>query len=395
MSVDKLNPLRHWLPVVAFILALVALLAVYGTHNTRHRPAADASPSLTDLLGADDDGADYTSADGPRTFAFPADHGPHPRFKHEWWYFTGNLVDANGRRFGYQATFFRIALTPKAVPRQSHWGADQLYMVHFAVTDPVSEAFHAFERFERGALGLAGAQVRPFRVWTDDWRVESVGVDTFPARLRAAAGDVKIDLTLAQGKPVVLEGDNGLSRKGDGPGEASYYYSLTRMPTQGTVEIDHRRFKVRGASWMDREWASSTLAANQAGWDWFALQLSDDRELMYYRLRDKDGGSDPHSAGTLVAPDDRVLRLGPADVTLSVVDTWRSPHSGARYPARWRVAVPGQDLSLRITPLLADQELNFSVTYWEGAVKVSGVVQGHPVSGAGYLEMTGYAGRRQ
>lgn len=335
--------------------------------------------------------AGYARAMGPRPFHFPADHGPHPRFKQEWWYFTGNLSDEKGRRFGYELTFFRIALRPMPTDRDSAWAMNQLYMAHFAVTDVAGKAFHAFERLERGALGLAGARAQPFRVWLDDWTARAVRAgQTFPLALHASQGGAAVDLTLARGKPIVPEGDRGLSRKGAGPGNASYYYSLTRMPTRGRITAGGRTFHVRGASWMDREWSTSALTKEQAGWDWFALQLSDGRDLMFYRLRNKDGSVDPYSGGTLVGRDGKPRHLASRDVVLTPVGRWRSPRSGIRYPARWRLRVPGEDLSLTVTPLLADQELNVSVTYWEGAVRIRGRSRDGPIAGRGYVEMTGY-----
>jgi len=371
-----------------------AFLALFGIQPPTDTQNAAHSEAVTDILDADNNSAGYAHADGPRTFTFPADHGPHPRFKHEWWYFTGNVDDSAGHRFGYQLTFFRIALSPRPRPGRSAWGTNQLYMAHFALTDVAGDAFHAFQRFQRGALGLAGAEARPFHVWADDWSVAAVTPGaTFPVHLHAARDGFEVDLVLQRGKPVVLQGDRGLSRKSSAPGNASYYYSLTRMPTRGVVRLKDHTFHVQGASWMDREWSTSALARDQTGWDWFALQLSDDTELMYYRLRNNMGGIDPHSSGTLVFPDGRSRHLSGSELKITVLNWWKSPHSGARYPETWRVEVPGQDLSLHITPLLTDQELNLAVTYWEGAVKIAGSSHGSPVTGSGYVEMTGYTDR--
>ena len=182
-------------------------------------------------------------------------------------------------------------------------------MGHFALTDVADNRHYHFERFSRGALGLAGAQATPFRVWLEDWALTGAEADLFPLRLRAREGDIALDLTLDAGKPVVLQGDRGLSQKSAEAGNASYYYSHTRMPTQGTVSIGGRNFTVSGASWLDREWSTSALGPDQSGWDWFALQLDDGRELMFYRLRRKDGGMDSFSTGTLVEADGQTRRL--------------------------------------------------------------------------------------
>ncbi|HEX5758698.1 MAG TPA: lipocalin-like domain-containing protein, partial [Thermoanaerobaculia bacterium] len=329
----------------------------------------------------------------PRPFAFPADHGSHPAFRTEWWYFTGNLGAGGGRRFGYQLTFFRNALAPRAPARASRWAARDLWLAHFAVTDGGGGRFHAFERFRRGALGLAGARPAPFRVWLDRWQAAGPAANPaaspFPLVLRAAAGEVALDLRLARGKPPVLQGEGGLSRKGAAPGHASYYYSLTRMPTAGTLRVAGRSFAVRGLSWMDREWSTSSLAAGQVGWDWFALQLADGRELMLYRLRLAGGGDDPASSGSLVAADGRKRHLARADFTVEELGQWASP-AGGSYPARWRLRVPAARLDLEVRPLVADQEHRGTFRYWEGAVTATGASAGAPIAGRGYVELTGY-----
>jgi predicted secreted hydrolase len=209
-------------------------------------------------------------------------------------------------------------------------------------------------------------------------------------RLRAAQEGIAIDLLLQPGKRPVLQGERGLSRKSAEPGNASYYYSLTRMPAAGTVRLDGESFAVTGLAWMDREWSTSSLGEDQVGWDWFALQLGDGSEVMLYRLRRTDGSADPSSSGTAIAPDGASRHLARADFQLQDLDFWQSPASGARYPARWRVRVPAEGLELEVTPLLADQELDVSFRYWEGAVGIEGTRRGRPVRGRGYVEMTGY-----
>lgn len=355
--------------------------------------SVESSPRLSvpELLGGTPD-AGFERALGPRPFSFPADHGPHPGFRTEWWYVTGNLATASGRPFGYQLTFFRSALAPEMPERSSAWATRQVYMAHFAVSDPRQGDFHSFERFSRGALGLAGAEAEPLRVWLEDWTLDSGSPATLPLRLRAADGQVLLDLTLGSAKPVVLQGDRGLSQKGEAPGNASYYYSWTRMPTSGTLAVGGVEHAVEGLSWMDREWSTSALDDDQVGWDWFSLQLDDGTELMYYQLRTTDGGTHPASAGTLVAREGGSRRLRGEDLHLEVLDTWRSPVTGAAYPSRWRLEVASEELSLEIEPLLADQELRLSVLYWEGAVRFDGARAGRPVSGRGYVELTGYGG---
>ena len=365
---------------------LVALALTGGVLIMRGERRAPIAAHLTvaEALSAGDL-TGFARAEAPRAFAFPRDHGPHPAFRTEWWYWTGNLAAPDGRRFGFQLTFFRTALTPEAPARDSAWGAHQVYLAHFAVTDVGGRRFGAWSRTERLALGLAGAQPEPFRVWVDDWEAQGEGATGLPVRLRASEGDTAIDLTLEGGKPVVLQGERGLSRKGAEPGNASYYYSLTRMPARGSVTVGGRRFEVTGLAWMDREWSTSALGAELAGWDWVALQLDDGRELMFYRLRRKDGGADRFSAGAIVDSAGGARALSLDDVTLEPVDAWTSPRSGARYPARWRLSIAGLGLDLQIAPVLADQELDVGTRYWEGAVVVAGTV-----AGRGYVEMVGY-----
>jgi predicted secreted hydrolase len=372
----------------------IAVLAGAAWLLNETEPQSPPTPTLTVAEGlSGDDSEGFARAFAARTFSFPADHGPHPEYKTEWWYFTGNLKTAGGRHFGYQLTLFRIGLTSEPAERPSRWAASELYMGHFAVSDVAGERFHAHERFSRAALGLAGAQAPavngPFRVWLEDWTVQGQGPEALPLRLKAAQDEVAIDLELESAKPAVLQGDQGLLRKSTEPGNASYYYSLTRMPTRGTLRIGRETYEVRGLSWMDREWSTNPLAKDQRGWDWFALQLSDGRELMFYQLWRRDGSPDPVSAGTLVTAEGEVYRLSLQGVRIEVRDHWKSSR-GTLYPSRWRLQVPGRHLNLEIIPYLAHQELDLTVRYWEGAVRVQGSSDGQPIEGNGYMELTGY-----
>lgn len=371
-------------------ILLVAALAAGAlwTLGRRREPAVEpGGMSVSQALGGVPQ-AGFARAVAPRAFRFPADHGPHPEYKTEWWYFTGNLVDSAGRRFGYQLTFFRMALAPGELPRPSRWATNQAYMAHFALTDVNGRRFYSAERFSRAALGLAGAGGVPLEVFLEDWSARETKAAPWSVRLRAAQGEGAIDLELVSAQPVVLNGERGLSRKGPEPGNASYYYSIPRLATRGTLSVGGERFQVTGTSWLDREWSTSALSGDQAGWDWFALQLKDGRDLMYYQLRKKDGSADPFSAGTLVAADGSVKPLSRDQVRLVPTGWWKSPHDGASYPAGWRLSVPGEGIDLEVVPRLADQELLTSFRYWEGAVAVQG--GGGTELGSGYLEMTGY-----
>ncbi len=382
---------------IVFVVALfVAVYLVVNRQPTTTMRAQLVAPTNALLNYRTNELSNFALADGPRPLVFPADHGPHADFQTEWWYYTGNAQTQDGRHFGYQLTFFRRALVPPAErqSRSSDWATDQVYMAHFALSDVATNVagkrFQSFERFERGAAGLAGAQAAPFKVWLDDWSVEQIEPNVY--RLRASQGDLALDLQLKDRKGPVLQGDQGYSQKGLDPGNASYYYSLTRLDTSGAVRVGEAAYQVNGSSWMDHEWSTSYLTGNQVGWDWFALQLDDDTQVMLFQIRRADGTLDPYASGTLVAPDGTTRRLSRDDFQITVGATWRSPRSGATYPAAWTVKIPSADFSLDIKPYLADQELNVSFTYWEGAVQIRGAHAGRAVSGSGYIEMTGYAG---
>jgi predicted secreted hydrolase len=379
--------------VIGAALAVAALVAWPIANGAASRGRVpQATIAVSDALGSGEL-AGFARALGPRPFSFPGDHGPHPEYRTEWWYYTGNLETAAGRHVGFQLTFFRTALAPpdrNSGARASAWGARQLYLAHFALTDTAGGRFHAASRLSREALGLSGAQAQPFRVWLEDWFAESEVAGGLPVRLRATDGDVAIDLVLEGGKPVVLQGDRGWSAKGPEPGNASYYYSFTRMRARGTVRVGAESLEVSGLAWMDREWSTSALHRDLAGWDWIALQLDDERDVMVYQLRRRDGSPDPHSAGTLVAADGSTRRLAPEDAKIEVLDHWTSAASGVRYPSRWRLTIPAADLAVEITPRLAAQELIVGTRYWEGAVRVQGVAGGPSVSGRGYVELVGY-----
>ena len=327
------------------------------------------------------------------TLQFPRDHGSHPDYRIEWWYYTGNLSSDDGRRFGYQVTFFRIGVDP-APENPSRWAVRDLFMAHLALTDIGAGRHLMAERLNRGGVGWAGARAGTLDVWNGDWRAE---LDGTTHRLRAVDGAFGVDLRLEPGKGPTVHGEDGLSRKGAQAGNASYYYSMTRMPTTGHLVVDGERVAVTGASWMDHEFGTTFLEASQVGWDWFSLQFDDGSELMVFQLRGADGEPDPHSAGTWVDAAGGATPLGAGEFTLVPGRRWSSPSSDAVYPVRWRIELPGRAVRLDISAAVDAQELDTEastgVTYWEGAVTVRGQVGERAVSGRGYLEMTGYAGR--
>lgn len=389
--------MKRLLVILLVVIAAALAFAFWPRQRGELRASLVAQAAPADTAG-------FARAEPGHPLTFPRDHGPHDDYQTEWWYYTGNLVSDTGERFGYQLTFFRRALTPpdQRATRSSDWAAEQVYMAHFALTDVNGDRHVSFEKLGRGAGGVAGAQADPFRVWLEDWSVTGEGPSggsapyrKAPETLKAAAGDISLDLRLVDTKGPVLQGDRGYSRKGPEPGNASYYYSLTRIDTAGEVTVGGKSYAVTGLSWMDHEYSTSALGPEQTGWDWFSIQLDNGTELMVFQLRRSDGSIDAFSSGTLIAADGATTQLGPDDFTLEVTDTWRSPRSGGEYPSGWRLRVPGAQLDLTVTPHIKDQEMQVSYVYWEGAVKVAGTAGDNPVTGNGYVELTGYAGTMQ
>lgn len=344
---------------------------------------------LTTIAGAQ---SPWKEAKAGYQFSFPKDHASHPDFKIEWWYYTGNVRTKEGRRFGYQVTFFRVGIdhTPA---NPSKWAVRDLYMTHLAVSDAQGQKYRYAEKLTRGGPGLAGAKSDTYYTWNDDW---SAGLDGMQHKLRAIDAKAGIDFTLDEGKPPAINGINGINQKGAREGNASHYYSLTRMPTKGTIIVDGERFEVSGDTWMDHEFSTSFLEPEQRGWDWFSIQLSDNRELMLYRMRRADGSHDPRSSGTLVEANGKTTHLTDADFTLTPGRSTFKSSNGAAYPTEWSVAVPSQKIALKVTTPLNDQELSLvhstGVAYWEGMIDVAGQSGSQAVTGSGYLEMTGYYG---
>jgi predicted secreted hydrolase len=328
----------------------------------------------------------------PTPFSFPKDFGPHEQYQTEWWYYTGNLETPSQDLFGYQLTIFRRALTPedrRANTTSSDWHSNQIYFAHFTVSDIAHQAFYPSERFSRGgALGLAGAQTEPYQVWLEDWRIAEQ-VDG-KVHLVARTEKAGIDLFLTQSLPPILQGDRGYSQKGPEPGNASYYYSRVQQPTQGTVTIGEQNFPVTGRSWTDHEYSTSALSEGTQGWDWFSLQFQDGSALMLYELRKQDGSITAESSGTWITADGKTQHLSVGNWQTKVLQTWKSPTTGAEYPALWQIQIPKLALDLTVKPFIPNQELKLSTTYWEGAVQITGQQAQKSVEGRGYVELTGY-----
>ncbi len=372
-----------------FILSLVVL---FFACDDKKVIDSEKGVSLSKAMGEVAE-EDFSKAVEKRKFVFPDDHGPHPDFRTEWWYFTGNLVSDDGKEFGYQFTIFRTALSKEKSERNSEWNSNQIYMAHFAVTDIDGNKFYFDERFSREGNNLAGAQASPFKVWVEDWQIiqtESRTIFELPIiSIKANTNKAKINFTLEAIKPLVLQGDEGLSQKGKQPGNASYYYSYTRLRTEGKIILEGKEFSVNGFSWMDREWSTSALSEDQKGWDWFALQLDDNTEIMYYQMRKKDGTSDVFSKGVFVDEKGSSKLIKKDDVVLEITDYWESP-DGEKYPSGWRVQIPSKEIDLKITPAVKNQLMDVAVRYWEGSVKIEETKSGSKTTGRGYVELTGY-----
>jgi len=376
-----------------FFLTLIPLSSWYyfsiqKTENTKQH----SSIKVSEIMSGDDF-AGFAKAIEPIEFQFPRDFGSHPKFKNEWWYFTGNLKTESGRLFGFQFTIFRNALSADSLKRNSLWATNQFYMAHFALTDVQGKKFHAFERFSRGAKGLAGAQQSPLRIWLEDWIIEIIddkekpGIPIFT--VKATEKNKSIDLTLKSTKPVVLQGNKGLSQKGPEPGNASYYYSFTRLKTSGKIQLENKKYDVSGYAWLDREWSTSALGKDQVGWDWFSLQLDNGQEIMYYQIRNRDGSAGDFRSGTLVEKDGTYRTFNKNNIKLAILDHWTNP-TGNLYPSRWRLKLLNEDIELEIIPNFANQELPLSIRYWEGSVSLAGKSNGQSIKGMGFVELTGY-----
>ncbi len=366
------------------------------------RPTADPPGAAADLFatGVDTNGetlfgsgeASWTTVTRPREFTFPEDHGSHEDFRIEWWYYTGNLTATNGRRFGYQLTFFRTGVHQRP-KNDSRWAIRNLYTAHFAVSDVKRKQHLQAQRNNRGAVGQAGAETGQLHVWNGDW---SVTADGDAHQLVAEHQGARIELRLTPQQAITPHGDQGLSQKGAEEGNASYYYSYTDMSTEGTISIDGKTWEVSGQSWMDHEFSTSFLEPGQLGWDWFALQLDNGTELMLYRMRRDDGSTDPFSSGSFVDREGQRTHLTSAEFSLEPKKWWKSPRSGAEYPLTWKIHIARLDCELEVQSAFADQEMRTGdttgITYWEGAIETSGQLQGAPVRGVGYLELTGYVG---
>ena len=323
-------------------------------------------------------------------YEFPRDHYAHPDFKTEWWYLTGNLEAGDGRKFGYQLTFFRQGIR-RGEKAQTRFAVDDIKLAHFAITEIDGKKFRHTQKVSRGSFGEAGFSDGDRIAWIDDWELRLLGQGRF--RIDAREKDFALALDLQARKPAVIHGENGISQKAAGEGRASHYYSFTRLETTGTVTLAGEKIPVRGWSWFDQEWASNQLTEEQTGWDWFSAQFDDGSELMLFQLRLRQGGRDPYSHGTWIGADGQTVAVKNEDFELVPGRKWKSGETGGEYPVEWRLKVPKLGLELDVIAAMDQQELVLKpIAYWEGSVRVTGTRNGKEASGRGYLEMTGYAG---
>lgn len=335
--------------------------------------------------------AQYRVAEPGYHYQFPRDNFDHPDFQTEWWYYTGNVKAADGHEFGFELTFFREALS-RTAQKSSDWSAPDVYMAHLALSDISANRFYHRERLNRAGPGLAGSSAGTGRIWNGNWQIQWNGN---AQNLQAVSDDFAMHFALQSQKPPVIHGIDGVSQKSAGAGHASHYISLTRLAVSGEIDLHEKTFQVTGVAWMDHEFFTQQLSAEQTGWDWFSLQLDDNTELMLFRIRLKDGAIDPFSSGTYVDAQGRATHLLQKDFSLQPrTETWASTTTRAIYPIHWTVAIPSLAINLEVTTPLKQQELagtsSLLPSYWEGAIRISGTRAGTRVAGVGYLEMTGY-----
>jgi predicted secreted hydrolase len=332
------------------------------------------------FAGLGETGSGFVPVIPGKVFAFPADHGPHPGFRIEWWYVTANLVDASGVAYGVQWTLFRQAIAAGA--ELEGWANQQIWMGHAAVT---TAALHrTSETFARGGIGQAGVAASPFRAWIDSWEMRGLAAmnaaNIAPLALTASGADFSYALRLDADRALVLQGDGGYSRKSERE-QASYYYSQPYFAVTGSITVDDKPAEVTGQAWLDREWSSQPLAPDQSGWDWLSLHLNSGEKLMLYRMRQTDGNH--YGSGKWFARDGTALEIASADLTMTPQAF--TEIEGRKIPTAWRIAIAKLALTIECIPLNARSWMGTSFPYWEGPIRFSG---SH--TGLGYLEMTGY-----
>jgi len=335
--------------------------------------------------------AQYRTALPGYHYEFPRDHFNHPEFQTEWWYYTGNVKSSDGHGFGFELTFFRQAVSRDSA-KAAAWDVRDLYLAHLALSDLDGGKFRHAERTNRSGPGIAGADEPSGRIWNGNWQIVW---ENGEQKLQAIDDRFQLRFALRSEKPPLIHGRDGVSQKAEGAGRASHYISLTHLTTSGFIELGGRKFEVTGTSWMDHEFFTHQLTADQTGWDWLSLQLEDNTELMLFHIRRRDGSIDPYSAGTFLDAQGKAMHLRASDFALIPLGkTWKSPATGAVYPIEWKLAIPRLGLELEVKTPLESQELTgktkLTPNYWEGSILLTGKRNGQAAGGVGYLEMTGY-----
>lgn len=397
----------------ACLIALALLVASAACRRSGENvESSESVATSTTAVARGPSVGEWTTASGARDWAFPRDHAAHTDHWMEWWYYTGNLESKSGRKFGFQLTFFRTGVDRQPTS-PSAWAVRDLYIAHFAISDVENRQIHSFEKSNRSGVGWAGADAElaktepngsegdsfdnseansNIRIWNAGW--ETTITDSHH-HLKATAENASIDLNLTATKPLVKHHGDGLSQKGPTPGNASHYYSFTSLATEGVIRVDGAEFRVDGLSWMDHEFSSSFLEKGQIGWDWMAIQLDDDTQVMLYQIRRADGSASPFSSGTIVNADGSQQSLAADDIKMTPKKHWTSNATDGRYPISWEIRIAAADLKLTVKAAFEDQEMDTSastgIIYWEGCIDVSGTRNNKDLSGSGYLEMTGYA----
>ncbi|WP_296248170.1 lipocalin-like domain-containing protein [Pseudomonas sp. UBA4194] len=339
----------------------------------------DAEPPPSGFAGLGGQAGAFADVRPGRPFVFPQDHGAHPDFRIEWWYLTANLEDDQGQAFGVQWTLFRSALAPGST--EAGWSNRNLWIGHAGLTTATRQ--YSAQRLARGGIGQAGVQAQPFQAWIDDWHLRSQpqaaeALAVMDVQARGAGFEYRLELRSS--RPLVLQGEQGYSRKSEA-GQASYYYSQPFFTAAGELRIDGKTYRVKGRAWLDREWSSQPLAADQSGWDWFSLHLDDGQQLMLFRLR---GKADQHFlSGNWIDAQGRSVPLAPGSISLRTLA--HTDVAGRAVPTRWAIDIPSRGLHVQTTALNPKAWMEVGTPYWEGPVSLSGSQQGE-----GYLEMTGY-----
>ncbi len=358
------------------IIATTALISCVGLFNGCG-PSELSTQSLNDWIGEGTAEVDFKIVDGIESIEFPYDHGPHTDYMIEWWYLTSIVENEQGEEFGVQFTVFRRGLTTLS-DDASPWRSGQIYLAHTALSDVSRAKHYDFERLSRGHPELAGVSTRPFRAFVEDWSLASETGSFFPLNLTVSTPTYRVDFNIESGKPAVLHGEKGYSQKSGN--HASYYYSMTQLPTHGSLTLHGEPHSITGNSWIEREWSSQLLGSEHRGWYWFGLSLEDDRDLVLFSLVGKDDAVDALPTLIWIDKEGHQQPLAASNWEINPVRVWQA------WPVEWNLRV--EQVEYTIKAKFDDQEMGTDIQYWEGVVDV---IQDGSSVGRGYMELTGYA----